>query len=403
MTSTFRNQPKAVWAVAFACVIAFMGIGLVDPILTPIAEELDASPSQVSLLFTSYMAVIGVAMLITGAVASRIGAKRTLLIGLAVIVVFSALAGLSDTIGMIVAFRAGWGLGNALFIATALATIVNSAHGSVAQAVILYEAALGVGIAAGPLVGGELGSISWRGPFFGVAVLMTIALAATAFLLPATKPTSKHTSIADPFRALKHRSLLTIALTALLYNFGFFTLLAFTPFPLAMSARQIGLIFFGWGLCVAFTSVVVAPVLQRRFGTVPTVLVSLAFFAADLAAMGIWAHHKPMLVIGVIAAGLFLGVNNTLITEAVMGAAPVERGVASAAYSFVRFSGGAVAPWLAGKLGEEINEQVPFYVGAAAVVLAIAVLASGRKPLAHLRVPKPHTTTEATVLTTADA
>jgi hypothetical protein len=29
--SPFR-QPRAVWAVAFACVISFMGIGLVDPI-----------------------------------------------------------------------------------------------------------------------------------------------------------------------------------------------------------------------------------------------------------------------------------------------------------------------------------------------------------------------------------
>ncbi len=60
------RQPKAVWAVAFASVVAFMGIGLVDPILKPIADNLDASPSQVSLLFTSYMAVMGVAMLITG-------------------------------------------------------------------------------------------------------------------------------------------------------------------------------------------------------------------------------------------------------------------------------------------------------------------------------------------------
>ena len=59
----FLKQPRAVWAVAFACVIAFMGIGLVDPILKPIADQLDATPSQVSLLFTSYMAVMGVAML----------------------------------------------------------------------------------------------------------------------------------------------------------------------------------------------------------------------------------------------------------------------------------------------------------------------------------------------------
>ena len=67
------RQPKAVWAVAFASVVAFMGIGLVDPILKPIADNLDASRSQVSLLFTSYMAVMGVAMLITGVLASRIG------------------------------------------------------------------------------------------------------------------------------------------------------------------------------------------------------------------------------------------------------------------------------------------------------------------------------------------
>ena len=107
-----------------------------------------------SLLFTSYMVVTGVAMLITGVVSSRIGAKRTLLGGLVVIIVFSALAGSSSTIGEIVGFRAGWGLGNALFIATALATIVGAASGGVAQAIILYEAALGIGIATGPLVGG---------------------------------------------------------------------------------------------------------------------------------------------------------------------------------------------------------------------------------------------------------
>jgi MFS transporter, ACDE family, multidrug resistance protein len=401
--SSFLKQPKSVWAVAFACVIAFMGIGLVDPILKPIGEQLHASPSQVSLLFTSYMAVTGVAMLITGAVSSRIGAKRTLLIGLAVIVVFSALAGLSNSIGMIVAFRAGWGLGNALFIATALATIVNSASGSVAEAIILYEAALGVGIAAGPLVGGELGTISWRGPFFGVAVLMTIALAATAFLLPGAPPQGRRTSIVEPLRALRHRSLATVGVTALLYNFGFFTLLAFTPFPLAMSARQIGLIFFGWGLCLAFTSVFVAPRLQRRFGTLSAAMAALFLFAADLAVMGVFAHDKAVLATGVVVAGLFLGVNNTLITEAVMGAAPVERGTASAAYSFVRFSGGAVAPWLAGKLGEDFNVQLPFYVGAFAVLLAVGALATGWKPLAHLRVPADHSTVEAEALTVADA
>ena len=43
-----------------------MGIGLVDPILPVLAQDLDATPSQVSLLFTSYFAITGVSMLVTG-------------------------------------------------------------------------------------------------------------------------------------------------------------------------------------------------------------------------------------------------------------------------------------------------------------------------------------------------
>uniref|UniRef100_A0A5Q5BMK5 Major facilitator superfamily MFS_1 n=2 Tax=unclassified Mycobacterium TaxID=2642494 RepID=A0A5Q5BMK5_MYCSS len=376
------RQPKAVWAVAFASVVAFMGIGLVDPILKPIADNLNASPSQVSLLFTSYMAVMGVAMLITGVVSSRIGPKRTLLLGLVVIIAGAGLAGMSGTVMEIVGWRALWGLGNALFIATALATIVNSARGSVAQAIILYEAALGLGIAVGPLVGGLLGEISWRGPFFGVSALMVVAVVVTAILLPPTPRPERATTLADPFRALRHRGLLGTSITALLYNFGFFTLLAFTPFPLDMSAQQIGLIFFGWGVALAFTSVVVAPRLQHRFGTVPTLIVNLLAMTATLVVMAIGTDSKAVLATCVVVAGLFIGVNNTLITETVMKAAPVERAVASAAYSFLRFGGAAVAPWLAGVLGEQVDVHLPYWVGAGAVLAAAVVLTATR---GHLR------------------
>ena len=383
-----RSQPKAVWAVAFASVVAFMGIGLVDPILKPIADILNASPSKLSLLFTSYMAVMGVAMLVTGVVASRIGPKRTLLLGLVIIIAGAGLAGLSDSVTGIVGWRALWGLGNALFIATALATIVSSARGSVAQAIILYEAALGLGIAVGPLVGGVLGSISWRGPFFGVSALMALALVVTAFLLPATPRAERATSLADPFRALRHRGLFGVGLTALLYNFGFFTLLAFTPFPLDLGAHEIGLIFFGWGLALAFTSVFVAPRLQHRFGTVPTLVVNLLLMTATLVTMAVWTDEKIVLATCVVVAGLWIGINNTLITETVMKAAPVDRGVASAAYSFMRFGGAAVAPWLAGVLGEQVSEHLPFWVGAGAVLLAAVVLFCVRGHLTQVDAPE---------------
>jgi ACDE family multidrug resistance protein len=378
--SPFR-QPKGVWAVAFACVVSFMGIGLVDPILPALSKQLRASPSSVELLFTSYLVVTAVAMLLTGWVSSRIGGKRTLVAGLVLIVAFSALAGSSDTINGIIGFRAGWGLGNALFIATSLAVIIGAASGGFSGAIILYETALGVGIALGPLIGGELGAISWRGPFFGVSILMGISLIATLIFVDATPRPARHISILEPLKALRHRGLAIMSITALGYNWGFFTLLAYTPFPMHLGIHQLGYVFTGWGVLVAIFAVFVAPRAQARFGTPRTLYVNLALLAVDLVVIAAFTSSQTTLIVAVIISGAFVGLNNTLTTQAVMLVAPVEKPVASAAYGFVRFIGGGLAPYVASKLAADINVHVPFYLGAGTVVAAIAVLSRGHSLL----------------------
>ncbi|GAA2585414.1 MULTISPECIES: MFS transporter [Streptomyces] len=375
------RQPKAVWAVAFACVISFMGIGLVDPILPALADSLHATPSQVSLLFSSYLIVTAVAMLIVGWVSSRIGAKRTLVTGLAIIVVFAALAGTTDSINGIVGFRAGWGLGNALFIATSLAVIVASASGGFGGAIILYETALGLGIAVGPLLGGELGAISWRGPFFGVAVLMAVALIATIALVPDLPRPARVTSPLAPLKALRHRGLLTMGIMALLYNWGFFTMLGYAPYPMELDAHRLGLVFTAWGLLVAAFSVFFAPRLQARFGTAPVLYANLLGLGIVMAVIAAGVDSPTTVVVAVIVSGAFIGINNTLTTQAVMLVSPVERPVASSAYGFLRFIGGGLAPYVAGKLADATDLSVPFYLGAATFVLAVPVLAGGHRLL----------------------
>ncbi|OXS57632.1 MFS transporter [Cohnella sp. CIP 111063] len=389
------NQPKAVWAIGFASIIAFMGLGLVDPILPAIAEKLDASASQVTLLFTSYNLVMAIAMLITGAISSRLGIKWTLMCGIVIIALFSALGGSSGGIWELVWLRGGWGLGNALFVATALSAIVSFSRSGVAKAIILYEAAIGLGISVGPLLGGSLGSISWRGPFFGVACLMGLAFLLLLFMMPSRNPAAassmttapaqapaRKTSILDPFRALKHPALLILGIAALLYNFGFFTLLAYSPFVMHLDEHGLGYVFLGWGLLLAVTSVFMAPVLERKLGTINAMCLMLTLFALTLVAMGIWTSTREVVIVAVILAGGFLGNNNTLITTAVMQAAPVERSTASAAYSFLRFLGGAAAPYFAGKLAEWYNPHIPFYVGGAFVLVSVLFILATRK---HLR------------------
>ncbi len=382
------KQPKAVWAVFFACIIAFMGLGLVDPILPAIAEQLNASHSEVTLLFTSYNAVMAVAMLITGTVSSRIGIKWTMLTGIVIIALFSTFGGLSNDIWTLVGLRGGWGLGNALFVATSLAAIVSLSNSGTAKAIILYEAAIGLGISVGPLIGGWLGAMSWRGPFLGVATLMVIAFIGLFILMPKSKkPTNtvkSKTSLMDPFRALKHRSLLVFGIAAALYNFGFFTLLAYAPFVMGLDEHGLGFVFLGWGILLAITSVFMAPKLQQWFGTIRSMCMMLILFAIVLVAMGIWTSTQWVVIAAVIFAGALLGNNNTLITTAVMNAAPVERSTASAAYSFLRFIGGAIAPFMAGKLAEIYNPSVPFIVGALFVFISVLFIWFNYKHVKHV-------------------
>lgn len=368
----FFHQPRAVWATAFACVVGFMSIGLVDPILTSIARGLNATPSQVSLLFTSYFLVTSIMMLITGFVSSRLGGKKTLLLGASLIILFSALAGTSDSVIELVSYRAGWGLGNAFFVVTALSVIVASSSQGTMAAILMYESALGLGLAAGPLVGAALGAHSWRWPFFGTATLMSIGFLAIALWLPELPRPKIKTSLTAPLKALSHGGLMTAAISAFFYNFAFFTILAFTPFVLHMSAHGVGMIFFGWGVLLAVFSVLVAPRLQNHFSSIQ-ILVSCMLAIALL--LLIMAISSATVIAGcVILSGAVSGIANTVFTEIALEISEAPRPVASAGYNFVRWFAGVVAPFVAPKLAESFGTVSSFSLAAAAAVISGLIL-----------------------------
>lgn len=375
-TARFFHQPRAVWATAFACVVGFMSIGLVDPILTSIAKGLQASPSQVSLLFTSYFLVTSIMMLVTGYVSSRLGGKKTLLLGAGLIITFSALSGTSDSVAELVSYRAGWGLGNAFFVVTALSVIVASSSQGTMAAILMYESALGLGLAAGPLVGAALGAHSWRWPFFGTATLMSIGFLAILLWLPELPKPKAKTSLTAPLQALGHGGLRTAAISAFFYNFAFFTILAFTPFVLHMSAHGVGMIFFGWGVLLAVFSVLVAPRLQNHFSSVQILFSCMLGIALLLAVMAV--SSAGVIAACVILSGAVSGIANTVFTEIALDISDSPRPVASAGYNFVRWFAGVVAPFVAPKLAEHYGSFSSFFLAAAAAVIAGLILVNRR-------------------------
>lgn len=382
----------AVWAIAFACAISYMGIGLIDPILPTISQDLDASPGQTELLFSTYLAVTALVMFLSSWVSSRIGRRTTLLLGLGLIVVFALACGTSPSVSWVIGFRGGWGVGNALFVSTALAAIIGSTSDS-RRAVMLYEAAMGAGMALGPMAGGLLGGISWRGPFLGTAALMAIALVSIAVFLPTHEPRGPRTDLAAPFRALGHHEFRLLLTATLFYNFAYFIMLAYAPFPVenaatlnghAFTPMDLGLVFFGWGGLLALCSILIAPRLTRTLGLRQTIMAALVAITLTLVVLTLFPASLPIQVTATIVGGGLVGITNTAMTEAAMEATDLPRSIASSAYSGVRFVGGAMGPTLSGPISDAFEAQAPYVAAALAVLVTIGLMAAD-----HLRVSRP--------------
>lgn len=343
---------------------------------------MNAPPEKLTLLFGVYVGIQCVAMLLTGWAAYRFGPKRTLTVGLTLIVIAAGISSFASGIDQLIAYRVLWGLGNALFIATALAFIVSAAKGSQHGAIMLYEAALGVGLAVGPLLGAVLGEWSWRAPFAGTALLMLAGAILCAVMLPSDGPRTTRTPvrIVDPLKALRNRTLLITSIGSAFYTGALFTVIAWAPIATGLRPIYAGLIFFGWGLLTALAGVFIAPWLAERIGQKGGVISAISVYAIvmALAAIGVLTDQVALIGIAVILSGLPSGVLNTLFTGVAMssGEGSTPRSVSSAGYSFLRWMGAAVSAVLVAHLADWFGSvSAPFWFAALYCVIAVAAVA----------------------------
>ena len=387
--SQARQRAVASWAVTAACLIAFMGVGVVDPILPEIGHQLGATPTQVELLFTTYLGVMAVMTLFAGNIGARLGRKRVALIGLGLIALFAVACGLSGSIPALAVFRGGWGLGSALFTPTALVLLL-ALIGHAEQAIMRYEAAIGLGMSMGPLLGGVLGSHSWRFPFFGAAALMLLALASVAAFVKVPESKDPPRPVGDVFRAYSRPAFLAVGLTGLLYYFGFFLLLGYTPLFLHLSTLNLGLTFFGWGLLLGLGSTKVAEVLLHRVPASRVVVGALAGLTLLFVLLGFAPFAVGVKVALVVLSGLLFGLMNATLTTLSVEVSHMPRATATSAYNFLRWLGAAAAPVSSGLIAEHLGARVPYGFGAGAVALGLLITALAARQIDGARASDPH-------------
>ena len=122
---------------------------------------------------------------------------------------------------------------------------------------------------------------------------------------------------------------------------------------------------------VAFSSVILVPRLIKVIERMRLLELNLLIFALLFVIMGEYQTYR---LIAVVLSGILCGISNASFTSLAMEVSPFSRSVSSAAYNFLRWAGAAIAPILAGFLGQIYGFSFPFYVVAPVILIASASL-----------------------------
>ncbi len=92
----------------------YMAVFAVPPLITTFVDDLGFSHTQAGLLMASFLAAYAICSLFSGSVVDRIGATRSMAIGLSICAVATLTFPITSSLGPMLVQRAGIGLGAAL-------------------------------------------------------------------------------------------------------------------------------------------------------------------------------------------------------------------------------------------------------------------------------------------------
>jgi EmrB/QacA subfamily drug resistance transporter len=371
--------------------------------LPSISESLRANFAGIEWVVTAYTLSFASLLLPAGALADRFGRKRVLMTGLVLFTVASFFCGAAPDLATLITARAFQGIGAAMQLSAALATLSSFFKGDErARAFAFWGTVVGIGIAMGPIVGGLITqSFGWQWAFYINLPIGAITLAMVAVVIDDSKdPDAVRFDLAGVSTFSAFLFLTTLALisgnhdgwTSLhilaelsgagvflavffavekrqaypMVDFSFFrqptylganiaqftfaagllTMLTFMPIyfqhALGLSPRAAGLAMLPMALPLFIVPRIVTSLLSHRLSGRVLLTAGLGLVSAGLGFVALTAgslDYRWMLV-GMLVAGVGAGLLNGETTKVGMTVIPAERaGMASGISGTMRFTG----------------------------------------------------------------
>ena len=163
---------KAWIALTVVCLGQFMVVldsTIVNVALPPIQRDLGFSQADLTWVVNAYLVTFGSFLLVAGRLGDLVGRRRVFLAGIVLFTLASALCGLAESPGMLIAARFLQGIGGAVASSVTIALIVSEFPGTRdrAKAMSIYMFVAVGGGSVGLLAGGVLTeAIAWHWIFF---------------------------------------------------------------------------------------------------------------------------------------------------------------------------------------------------------------------------------------------
>jgi len=387
-------RPAALVFIFITVVLDMLALGLIVPVLPKLVVEFmagdTAGAARIYGIFGTAWALMQLVFSpLLGALSDRFGRRPVILISLFGLGLDYVLMALAPNLAWLFVGRVISGITAATF-ATAGAYVADvTPPERRAAGYGLLGAAFGLGFVLGPALGGLLGSIGPRLPFWAAAGLTLANAAYGLLILPESLPRERRSRFewrrANPIGSLRllgsHPQLLGLAAVGFLFSVAHdvqpSSFVLYTTYRYEWDARTIGMTLAAVGLCGAIVSGGLVASVVKHLGERATLLVGLGFGAAGFLTYGL-APTGAIFWLGVPLVSLW-GLSGPamqgLMTRHV---APSEQGQLQGARSSLMGIAGLLAPTLFTQtFAAFISSQRDLHLPGAPFLLAATLLLLG--------------------------